>query len=214
MNSIFITATNTEVGKTTIAKALIDEYGRRGIKVVPFKPIETGVVEEPEDAKALLECAKKYNTSLQNLSSKDITAYTFSLPASPYVAKDGDIDIQSIKAKKRELQNYGDVLIVEGAGGLMVPICRDYFMVDLIEELGCIPFLVSGSKLGCINDLLLSLGALESRFGSVLFGINLFDNTYFSISHKYLSDYFSRLFLLPKDIEDIATALLERSKEN
>ncbi|MFP4486804.1 MAG: dethiobiotin synthase [Campylobacterales bacterium] len=210
MDSIFITATNTEVGKTTIAKALIDEYGKKGIKVTPFKPIETGVVDEPEDALVLLECAKKYNLNLKNLTPKDITAYTFSLPAAPYVAKDMEIDMEVIKKKKEALLGYGELLLIEGAGGLMVPIYKDYFMIDLIDELGATPFLVSTSKLGCINDLLLSLGVLESRFGSVLFGLNLFDESYFSISHPYLSEHFKKLFLLPKDIKEVADELLKR----
>lgn len=211
MNSIFITGTNTEIGKTTTAKALIHEYGEIGVKVVPFKPIETGVKDEPEDAKILLEEAKKYNPNLKSLTPKDITSYTFNLPAAPYVAKNADIDIEVIKAKKKQLEKLGDMLLIEGAGGLMVPIHRDYFMIDLIDELKATPFLVSSSKLGCINDLLLSLALLEERFGKVLFALNLFDESYFTISHPYLKERFKRLYLLPDDTKEVAEALRSTS---
>ncbi|MBD3808495.1 MAG: hypothetical protein IE880_07255, partial [Epsilonproteobacteria bacterium] len=69
-----------------------------GLKPIVFKPIETGVIDIPSDAASLLEKAKNVNSSLQNLTSFDITSYTFTLPAAPYVAdREKEINISKLK---------------------------------------------------------------------------------------------------------------------
>ena len=86
MKILFVTATNTNVGKTYTTVKLVEEFSKQGILVGVCKPIETGVTSEPMDAKLLLESVQRFNPNFHDLTPKDITAYTFPLPASPYSA--------------------------------------------------------------------------------------------------------------------------------
>ena len=84
------------------------------------------------------------------------------LPAAPFCADTKRvIDINKILNRAKELQKISDILIIEGAGGLMVPIKRDYFMVDLAKELNAYTLLVTHSGLGCINETLCSIKVLR-----------------------------------------------------
>ena len=177
MKPLFVTATNTNVGKTYTTKKLIELFSRQGIQVGVCKPIETGVNEEPIDAKLLLETVQQYNDEFKPLKPTDITAYTFLLPAAPFCADTNhNIKIVEIKDKIEKLRKNCDLLIIEGAGGLMVPIMANYYMIDLIQELDIMTLLVTPSKLGCINDTLLSIEALKSRDIPFDWCVNLFED--------------------------------------
>ncbi len=177
MKLLFVTATNTNIGKTYATLRMIHHFSQQNISVGVCKPIETGVEEEPLDASILLQAVQKYNPNFQNLSPKEITAYTFPLPAAPFCAdKDQTISIEKIKEKIELLSKRCDLLIVEGAGGMMVPITAEYMMIDLIEELGAKTILVTPSRLGCINDTLLSIEMLKSRGVDFEWMVNLFED--------------------------------------
>ncbi|MBP6289676.1 MAG: dethiobiotin synthase, partial [Aliarcobacter sp.] len=156
--AIFITATNTNVGKTFASEVFLKYFAKNGLKVGYFKPIETGVIDNsPLDGLKMFELVKKLNPNFLKLTINDIVPYQFTLPASPYVAKGNTfLDIDFLIEKKEYLQTFCDVLIIEGAGGLFVPIKKDFFMIDFIKELRVKTFLITSSKLGCINDTLLS----------------------------------------------------------
>ena len=188
MKMLFVTATNTNVGKSYTTIKLIESFSKQGILVGICKPIETGVVTEPLDAKLLLESIQKYNPHFYTLTPKDITAYTFELPAAPFCADtQKTIDIEKIKDKIMELQQLCDLLIVEGAGGLMVPITQNYKMIDLINELKCKTLLVTSSKLGCINDTELSIEALKNRDIDFNWCVNIFEDeeTFQKVTQPY-----------------------------
>ncbi|CAA6813984.1 MAG: Dethiobiotin synthetase (EC [uncultured Sulfurovum sp.] len=177
MKPLFVTATNTNVGKTYTTLKLIESFSKQGIRVGVCKPIETGVINEPLDAQVLLQMVQKYNPNFKNLKPKDITAYTFELPAAPFSADlKKTITIEKIKHKILELQALCDLLIIEGAGGLMVPITHEYKMIDLAKELKLHTLLVTPSKLGCINDTLLSMEALNNYDISFDWCVNLFED--------------------------------------
>ena len=164
MRNIFITATNTDIGKTYTTLKLIRTLGERGISVGVCKPIESGVKDEPIDAKALLDECKKYNSKFASLSPFDITAYTFSLASAPFCADiEKIIKIEKIINKIEELSSLSDILLIEGAGGLFVPITESYNMIDLVKDIDAHILLVTPSRLGCINDTLLSIEALKNR---------------------------------------------------
>ncbi|WP_457606913.1 dethiobiotin synthase [Nitratifractor sp.] len=161
---IFITATGTGVGKSYATCTLARLLGERGIRVGVCKPIETGVDGEPADASLLLVEARPFNPTLERMKAEEITAYTFSLPAAPFCAdRQGWIEPQRILEKVASLREGCDLLLIEGAGGLLVPITKDWFMIDLARELGAMTLLVTPSHLGCINETLLSLEALRRR---------------------------------------------------
>lgn len=194
MQSLFIVATNTDVGKSYTSQKLIAALSKEGFRVGAFKPIETGVIDNnPLDATALLNSVKLYNQEFTNLSPKDITAYTFKLPAAPYVADvKREINIEAILTKKAQLQELCDILIIESAGGLMTPINEEYKMIDLIKFLGVKTLLVTPSKLGCINDTLLAMEALKSREIEYDWCVNLYkDKKHFDVITK---PYYDALF--------------------
>jgi len=164
MQSLFITATGTNVGKTYTTLKLIDALASAGYKVGVYKPIETGVTHTAPDATILLEACQKVNEHFKALKPLDITAYTFALPAAPFCADtEQTIRIDKMMEKYHTLSKLCDILLVEGAGGLMVPITKDFFMIDLIQKLNIKTLLVTPSRLGCINDTLLSIEALKTR---------------------------------------------------
>jgi len=175
--NIFITATNTNIGKTYASTLLLENLGKRGVRVGACKPIETGVYNIPQDALKLVEICKKYNKNFKTLTPFDITAYTFPLPAAPFSADSyNTISISKIKDKIVQLSNLCDFLLIEGAGGLYVPIFKDYFMIDLIKELNYNTLLVTPSYLGCINETILSLKALESYNINFDWCVNLYQD--------------------------------------
>ena len=196
--SIFITATNTDVGKTYASEKFLKFFTSLGLKVGYFKPCETGVVDFPLDGNKMLNLVKELNPSF-NATINDVVPYQFKLPAAPYVAKkDLFIDIEFLKKKKQYLQSMCDVLVIEGAGGLMVPVEKDIFIIDLINIFEAKAFLITPSKLGCINDTLLSIEALKNRNIDFDFFINLYQDkeSFDEVSKPFLNEYFCKLNFL------------------
>ena len=196
--SIFITATNTDVGKTYASEKFLRFFAKNGLKVGYFKPCETGVIDFPLDGTKMLNLTKELNPNFK-VSINDVVPYQFKLPAAPYVAKGNSlISLDYIKEKKKYLQQFCDVLIIEGAGGLMVPLEKNLFIIDLIKELDCEAILITPSKLGCINDTLLSINALKAKNIDFEFYINLYQDidSFEKVSKPFLLDYFKELNFL------------------
>lgn len=199
--TIFITATNTDVGKTFACEKFIRYYSKKGLKVGYFKPIETGVISSPLDGSKMLNLVKELNPSF-DFEMKDVVPYQFKLPAAPFVAKnDTKIDLDFLLAKKKELEAKCDILIIEGAGGLMVPIEKDFFIIDLIKFFKAEAKLITPSKLGCINDTLLSINALKSKEIEFEWYINLFldKDSFEEVSLPFYKEYFKEI----KYLQDI-----------
>lgn len=211
MKPIFITATNTNIGKTYTTIKLITELSSRGYKVGVFKPIETGVKDEPQDAARLLQEVAKYNSNFEGLNPKDVTAYTFRLPAAPFCAS-SFIDLNVIQSKYEELSQLCDIMLVEGAGGLMVPILQDYFVIDLAKDLDANILLVTSSRLGTINDTMLSLEALERRGLNYEWAVNLHDdmNSFDIVTKPFFDAHFTSYFSVQNDMAKIVDQLLEQ----
>ncbi len=196
---LFITATNTDVGKTYATQKLIEYYTKKGFKVGYFKPCETGVKDKPLDGSKILKLVKKLNPKFKNITIDDVVPYQFELPASPYVAKKNKkISVKKIKKQAKYLEQFCDILIIEGAGGLMVPLKKDFFIVDLIKELKAKTILITPSKLGSINDTLLSIEALKNRNLDFKWYINLYQDkdSFEEVSKPFLEKYFKKLNFL------------------
>ncbi|MEJ2373297.1 MAG: dethiobiotin synthase, partial [Sulfurimonas sp.] len=153
---IFITATNTDIGKTYTTKLLMQEFAKQGLRVGVIKPIETGVVNGVyPDGDALLELIKQVNPLAWSFEVEDIVPISFSLPAAPYIASNfGSIDYKKIQTAIEYQDSLCDVLLIEGAGGLFVPLDEHFMMIDLIKELKAEAVLVTHCVLGCISDTL------------------------------------------------------------
>jgi len=204
---IFITATNTNVGKTYATGLLLKEYASQGLKVGVFKPIETGVEETPLDGKKLFDLAKELNPALAVLGLDTIVPYQFKLPAAPYVAKvEENIDLEYLSKKLQSIEEHCDIVLIEGAGGLMVPVEEDLFIVDLIPYFKASVLLVSPSRLGSINDTLLSQHLLENRNIPYTWAINLYEDE--DSFEEVTAPFYKNNFLtLQNDIKVIANKL-------
>lgn len=193
--TFFITATNTDVGKTHACEKLLIKYANFGYKVGYFKPIETGVNTKPIDGSSMLELCQILNPNFA-VKLEDVVPYQFKLPAAPYVAKKSTkIDIEFIKEKRDYLLEFCDILIIEGAGGLMVPIELNYFMIDLIKDLHTPVKLITSSKLGSINDTLLSINLLENYGLKYDWYINLFQDkdSFEEVTLPFYKKYFGEI---------------------
>ncbi len=211
MSSLFITATGTNVGKTHTTLKLIEALAARGHSVGVFKPIETGVTHNAPDATILLEACQKVNKRFEILAAQDITAYTFELPAAPFCADiDKTINLQHIMDKHEELSKLCDILLVEGAGGLMVPITKEYMMINLIKELNAKTLLVTPSRLGCINDTLLSILALRTFDIDFDWCVNLYEDKeeFTQVTKPYYAAVFPEWWSVEKGLDKFTTHLL------
>jgi len=130
---IFVTGTDTGVGKTLVSLALIAAFRKSGLKVGAMKPIETGVGKDgPLDAIALRDAAG----SIDPLAT--ICPQQFALPAAPNAAADAEdrkVDLAAIDAAYEALAKGRNLMVVEGAGGLLVPIRDDWTMAELARRL-------------------------------------------------------------------------------
>ncbi len=156
---LFITGTDTDVGKTYVTAQIAQVALAQGKRVAIYKPVQTGVnAFEEGDAYA---CAKLLDFP-KNLHIE--TTYAFSPPAAPSVCDDdGVISMDAIVARFYALKSSYDVVLVEGAGGVMCPLTPKAVMLDLIDALDLPAVLVSRYTLGTINHSLLSLELLKQR---------------------------------------------------
>lgn len=166
MPAIFVTATDTGVGKTVTTAALGVALRRRGMSIGVMKPVETGVVKgRPSDAGRLTR-AVQVSDSL-NL----VRPYAFRLPVAPLDAARAErrtIKIPTIMRAYRQLQAQYDLLLIEGVGGVHVPITPTMDVLGLIKKLR-VPVLVVGRVgLGGVNHAMLTLTALRERKVSIL----------------------------------------------
>ncbi len=213
---IFVTATNTDIGKTYTMKQLIKELSDQGHRVGIIKPIETGVEEIPVDAYELFEYAKSFNEDLDELTLEDVCPYQFELPAAPYVAKEHeDIEIDIIKMALEKIQNHCDIILMEGAGGIFVPICEGFFMIDLIEIFADSVLLVVPSRLGSINDTLLNIEVLGQKRIPLTWAVNLYEDkgSFSKITAPFYNDYFKNYYIIQNDMPTIAKELVEHALE-
>lgn len=165
MKAFLVTGTDTGVGKTVIGCGLAATLTARGQAVGVLKPAETGCSLQdgalyPEDAARLAAFARS------TLPLERICPYRFALPVAPSVAAEEvgvTIDPAHIIALFRDIAAQHDITIVEGAGGLLVPLVGRYTFADLARDLQIPVVVVVGSKLGALNHALLTFHCLQTR---------------------------------------------------
>ena len=208
---IFVTATNTDIGKTYTTKLLLKEYAFRGLKVGVIKPIETGVIDNVyPDGDMLLTLVKELNPAFENLNVQDIVPISYALPAAPFVASNArKLDIDKIITAIENLEKLCDVLIIEGAGGLYVPLDEEYMLIDLIKELNAATLLVTHCSLGCINDTRLSQNALERNNIKYMTAFNCksTDENFAVVSEPYYIKTQEKVYKTGSDIDTICDVL-------
>jgi dethiobiotin synthetase len=162
VKGLFVTGTDTGVGKTRVAVALIHALRARGLRVAAMKPVSAGSVpgELNEDVVALLQAA--------NVAAdiRDVNPYAFAEPVAPHIAAQQAgvrIDLGTIAAAYARLAAAADVVVVEGAGGWRVPLNEHEDMADLAQRLGLPVVLVVGLRLGCLSHALLTAESIARR---------------------------------------------------
>ncbi len=158
---LFVTGTDTGVGKTVVACALVRGLRRAGLDVGVMKAMETGVGPEgPLDAAALRDAAES------PAPLEELCPLQFALPAAPNVAARHEatvVDLARVRRTFRRLASHHQTVVVEGAGGLLVPTTDDASMADLAADLGLPLVVVARAALGTINHTLLTLSEAQRR---------------------------------------------------
>ena len=162
MTGLFVTGTDTGVGKTRVAVALIHALRAQGLRVAAMKPVAAGCEpgELNGDVSALLQAA--------NVAAdlRDINPYSFEPPIAPHLAAQQagvQIELPVIVAAYARLAAAADVVVVEGAGGWRVPLNKREEMADLAQALALPIVLVVGLRLGCLNHALLAAESIAHR---------------------------------------------------
>ncbi len=161
---VFITGTDTGIGKTRFTLALMEKLKKQGYRVSGMKPIASGATKNNgklvnEDAKLIMEhCSEPTDYEL-------INPVVFELPVSPNIAanqKKEIIDLDQIISCYRQLASGCEKIIVEGIGGWRVPVSDKLSLVDLVRALDLPVILVVGLRLGCINHAILTAEAIRA----------------------------------------------------
>ena len=161
-NVWFVSGIDTNVGKTYATGLLARAFAEKKVNVITQKMIQTGCKDSSEDI--------DMHRRLQNLSPLDEDAahltcpYIFSYPCSPHLAAELDhqtIDPAKITSATRQLLEHHDLILLEGAGGLMVPLTHDLLTIDYVRAQNYPLLLVTSGKLGSLNHTLLSLYACQ-----------------------------------------------------
>ena len=161
----FVTGTDTEIGKTFIASALVHWLGQRGWRAIGMKPIAAGSEREGdqwhnEDVDALAA------VSTVSVPLPQRTPYLLQTPAAPHVAaalEGVTLTSAVVRQHFEALRAQADAVVVEGVGGFRVPLNDTEDTADLAQALGLPVVLVVGLRLGCINHALLTAEAIRSR---------------------------------------------------
>jgi len=163
--SCFVTGTDTEIGKTLVASALVYLQAQRGYRVAAMKPIAAGTEWRNgrwcnDDVDALAACASVA------LPQQITTPYLFKAAAAPHIAaslEDVLIDRSHILSCFEQARAQSEAVVVEGVGGFCVPLNDSYDTADMAKDLNLPVILVVGMRLGCINQALLTSEAIAKR---------------------------------------------------
>ncbi|MEK0348000.1 MAG: dethiobiotin synthase, partial [Nitrosopumilus sp.] len=162
MKSLFITGTDTDVGKTYIAAGLAVTFRNMGIDVGVMKPFAAGRAQKKgyksEDIVILSKAAKACDPE------KLVNPQFFKIPASPYTAwktLKTKPKISIILSSFKKLTKLHDMILVEGMGGIMTPILKDYYITNLIKEMKIPAVIVTRSKIGTVNHTIMTCKMCE-----------------------------------------------------
>lgn len=165
MKGVFVTGTGTGIGKTLVCGLLAGFLRARGMRVTTQKWVETGVTGGPSDIDVHRRLMGDPGPAPEPPPS-DRCPYRFSLPASPHLAAGLEgrrVDPAVIEAAYRRLAETHEAVLVEGAGGFLVPLSEDLLTGDLVARIGLPVLVVVRNRLGCVNDALLAAEAVRRR---------------------------------------------------
>jgi len=196
MTTLCICGIDTGVGKSVVTGLLARYLDEQGQSVITQKPVQTGCEGPSED---ILTHRRIMETGWLEEDEQRLTCpYNFSFPSSPHLASKlvgKKIDLNTITSATKALQKLYDWVLIEGAGGLMVPLTEDTLFIDYLAQRDYPVLLVTSPRLGSINHTLMSLEIIRSR-GLRLAGLvyNLYDTALREIVED-TKQYFSRTLI-------------------
>ena len=164
MRGLYVTGTDTGVGKTVVCGLLAGFLRARGIRAATQKWVQTGAGGQASDLSAHRRWMRLPEASPAELA--DLCPYRFALPASPHLAaaREGKVvEAAVIEGAYRRIAASHDIVLVEGTGGFLVPLAEGLLAGDLVARLGLSALVVVGNRLGCINHALLTVEAIRGR---------------------------------------------------
>lgn len=171
MKAVCIIGIDTDIGKTLITGLLAKSAQECNMRVATMKPVQTGCVGQSED---IIEHRRLMGIDQQDYDRDGLSCpYLFTKPCSPALAAElegREIEFDLIARSLEELLQGRDLVLLEGAGGLMVPLNQRKTFLDLLIELNVAVILVSTNRLGSINHTLMSLEVLK-QYGVSLLGV-------------------------------------------
>lgn len=182
-NGLFVTGTDTGVGKTLIAGAIAKILTDKGLKVEVFKPVATGCISHWEglvsrDSEFLACCA---NSNLRLTTINPVAYVTAAAPIVSAAEERRPVDFKKIAAVYDEICRSCDIVIVEGIGGIRVPFTDEFDLRDLAVEFALPVVIVSRTNLGAINHTLLTIDSIRAAnleiAGVVINGCNSLQST-------------------------------------
>ena len=162
MSGYFITSTDTDVGKTTVSLSLLRHFKSKGKIVACMKPVSAGCKVTSEGLRND-DAVQLIGESSIALPYELVNPYAFEPPIAPHLAAlqtKRSIELQTIRNNFMQLEAMANVVIVEGAGGWLVPISKNQTMADVATVLKLPVILVVGMRLGCLNHALLSIRSI------------------------------------------------------
>ena len=184
MKPLFVTATDTDIGKTYVCAGLAYALKKLDVDVGIMKPFACGVKQK-------IGFSSNDLTILANAAMVDdaediINPFFFPIPASPYTAAKNlgvKIDVEHVMECFRKLDQIHNIMLVEGIGGIMTPILRDYAIIDLIKDLMANTIIVTSSKIGTVNHTVLTCNMCKNMNIPIKgLIINNFDSTGYPIA--------------------------------
>jgi len=157
MKSFFVTGTDTDVGKTCVSASIAKHLRDIDVDVGVMKPFASGYKATLDSVSEDVKILMKYSGVKDPVDL--VNPYYFEIPTSPYDASKQlnlEIDIYKVNESYKQLASIHDIIIVEGIGGIMTPISKNYFVSDLISDLQLSSFIVTGSKIGTVNHFMLT----------------------------------------------------------
>ena len=167
----FVSGIDTDIGKTVATGVLAKQLLQQGKSVITQKPVQTGCQDIAEE---IAVHRKIMGIPMQEVDKQGLTMpEIFGYPASPHLAARLDgraLDLDKIRTSTQELATQYEIVLVEGAGGLMVPLTENLLTIDYIRQQGYPVILVTSGRLGSINHTLLSFSALK-QYGISLYSL-------------------------------------------
>jgi dethiobiotin synthetase len=162
LKSLFITGTDTDVGKTYVTAGIAVTLRKMGVDIGIMKPFAAGTPQKKgfksEDVEILSQAAQVSDT--ENLMNPQF----FKMAASPYTASKSlkvKVKVESVLSSFKKLSKIHEMLLVEGMGGIMTPILKNYFVTNLIKEMKIPAVIVTRSKVGTVNHTIMTCKMCE-----------------------------------------------------